>query len=134
MTSVAAAGIPPAYALDYRAAAATCPGMDWTLLAAVGQIESGHGRNNGPSSAGAIGPMQFMPRTFASYAVDGDGDGTTDAWNPTDAIYTAAHYLCATGGGQGPDGEHRALLAYNHAEWYVQLVLAARSSIAAAAS
>lgn len=128
---MSAADIPPAYLMDYRTAAQTCPGMHWTLLAAVGQVESGHGRNNGPSSAGAIGPMQFMPRTFAAYAVDGDGDGTTDAWNPTDAIFTAAAYLCASGAGEGEDGVRRALFAYNHADWYVQLVLAARAAIAA---
>ena len=126
---VSALGIPAAYLLAYQQAATTCPGMDWTLLAGVGQVESGHGRNNGPSSAGAIGPMQFMPRTFAGYAVDGDGDGRTDPWDPQDAIFTAARYLCTGGAGQGPAGVHAALLRYNHAEWYVDLVLAAQASI-----
>jgi membrane-bound lytic murein transglycosylase B len=107
--------------------------MSWTLLAGVGQVESGHGRNNGPSSAGAIGPMQFMPATFAAYAVDGDHDGTLDAWDPQDAIFTAAHYLCVSGAdGGSAAGIHAALLAYNHAEWYVDLVLAAQQAIIAA--
>jgi membrane-bound lytic murein transglycosylase B len=128
---VGALGIPVAYERAYRQAAAGCPGMDWTLLAGVGQVETGHGRNNGPSSAGAIGPMQFMPATFAAYAVDGDGDGVTDAWDPEDAIFSAARYLCEGGAGQGPDGVHRAVLRYNHAEWYVDLVLAAQSAIRA---
>jgi soluble lytic murein transglycosylase-like protein len=127
---VSALSIPVAYEAAYRAGAATCPGIDWTLLAAVGQIESGHGRNNGPSSAGAIGPMQFMPATFARYAVDGDGDGVTDPWDYRDAIFTAAAYLCASGARGGtPDGIRQALFAYNHAQWYVDLVLAAQQAI-----
>jgi len=129
---VGALSIPAGYERAYRAAATTCPGLDWTLLAAVGQVESGHGRNNGPSSAGAIGPMQFMPATFAAYAVDGDGDQVTDPWNPADAIPTAARYLCASGAGRGVQGVHDALLTYNHAEWYVDLVLAAQAAIIAA--
>ena len=128
---VGALSIPAEYERAYRQAAAGCPGMDWTLLAGVGQVESGHGRNNGPSSAGAIGPMQFMPSTFAAYAVDGDGDGVTDAWDPEDAIFTAARYLCEGGAGQGPEGVHRAVFRYNHAEWYVDLVLAAQAAIRA---
>ncbi|MFI7589053.1 lytic murein transglycosylase [Spongisporangium articulatum] len=129
---VTALGIPAEYETAYKAAAKTCAGMPWTLLAGVGQIESGHGRNNGPSSAGAIGPMQFMPATFRSYAVDGDGDGTTSAWDPQDAIFTAARYLCASGAkGGSAAGVHKALLAYNHAEWYVDLVLGAQAAIAA---
>jgi membrane-bound lytic murein transglycosylase B len=131
--SPAAMGIPAEFAADYRAAAHTCSGLRWTLLAAVGQVESGHGRNMGPSSAGAVGPMQFMPATFAIYAVDGDGDGVTDVWDPEDAVFTAARYLCASGiAAGGASGVHDALLAYNHAEWYVALVLAVEQAIIAA--
>jgi hypothetical protein len=119
---------PEAYAALYRAAARTCPGMPWTLLAAVGQVESGHGRNNGPSSAGAVGPMQFMPRTFAAYAVDGDGDGVASPWSPPDAVFTAARYLCVNGGGS-PATVRQALFAYNRAQWYVDLVLAVQARI-----
>ncbi len=138
---VTALGIPAEYQQAYQEAALTCPGMTWTLLAAVGQVETGHGRNNRPSSAGAIGPMQFMPATFAGYAVDGDRDGVLDAWDPQDAIFSAAHYLCVSGArsksnpgkSTGPAGsaawKHTALLAYNHAEWYVDLVLAAEQAI-----
>jgi len=134
MGPVTALGIPAEYQHAYQAAALTCPGMSWTLLAGVGQVETGHGRNNRPSSAGAIGPMQFMPRTFAAYAVDGDRDGVLDAWDPEDAIFTAAHYLCTSGArSTGTAGsaawKHTALLAYNHAEWYVDLVLAAEQAI-----
>lgn len=113
---------PPSTFFDlYQAAAPTCPGLPWTLLAAVGQVESGHGRNNGPSSAGAVGPMQFMPRTFAAYAVDGDHDGRTDPWSSADAVFTAARFLCSNGAGT-PGGVTRALLRYNNAQWYVDLV------------
>jgi membrane-bound lytic murein transglycosylase B len=115
-------GIPPAYLLLYRAAATTCPGLDWHLLAAIGQVESGHGHNVGPSAGGAEGPMQFLPATFAAYAVDGNGDGVLDIWNPADAIYTAAHYLCANGAGT-PSDLYTAIFHYNHADWYVQMVL-----------
>jgi membrane-bound lytic murein transglycosylase B len=77
--------------------------------------------------------MQFMPATFALYAVDGDSDGVTDPWDPEDAVFTAAHYLCASGvAAGGAAGVHDALLAYNHAEWYVALVLAVERAIIAA--
>ena len=95
----------------------------WTILAAIGQVESGHGRNASTSYAGAQGPMQFMPATFAAYAVDGDRDGDKDIMDPADAIFSAAHYLCANGGGHGASGLHNAIWHYNHAEWYVALVL-----------
>lgn len=113
-----------AYLALYRSAALTCPGLPWTVLAAVGQVESGHGRNTGHSPAGAQGPMQFLPATFAAYAVDGDRDGRTDMADPADAIYTAAHFLCVHGAGSGPAGVREALLFYNHAGWYVDLVVA----------
>jgi peptidoglycan hydrolase CwlO-like protein len=107
----------------YVAAARTCPGMSWTLLAAVGQVESGHGANASMSYAGAQGPMQFMPATFATYGVDGDGDGDREIGDPADAIFSAAHYLCANGAGRDEASLHRAVWHYNHAEWYVSLVL-----------
>ena len=117
------AALPPSdYFALYRSAARTCAGLRWTLLAAVGQVESGHGRNVGPSSAGALGPMQFMPATFRAYAVDGDHDGRTDPMSPADSVFTAARYLCASGAGS-PSGVSGALLRYNHAQWYVDLVL-----------
>jgi hypothetical protein len=125
------AQVPPAaYFALYRAAAQTCRGMDWTLLAAVGQVESGHGRNSAVSSAGAVGPMQFMPATFAAYAVDGDHDGRRDPWAPADAVYTAARYLCSAGAGS-PSRVPAALLRYNHAQWYVDLVLAVQAQLRA---
>ncbi|WP_308220231.1 lytic transglycosylase domain-containing protein [Kineococcus sp. TRM81007] len=120
--TVRAGGVPADYADLYARAATTCPGVRPALLQAVGQVESGHGRNVGPSSAGAIGPMQFMPATFAAYGVDGDGDGDTDAWDPADAVFSAARYLCANGAGAGRAGEAGALFRYNRADWYVAMV------------
>jgi hypothetical protein len=115
---------PTPYLSLYHRAAATCPGMSWTVLAAIGQVESGHGRDPSTSSAGAMGPMQFLPSTFATYAVDGDGDGKADIMNPADAIFTAGRYLCANGAGRGGSAVANAVWHYNHADWYVQMVLA----------
>jgi membrane-bound lytic murein transglycosylase B len=61
--------------------------------------------------------------------VDGDGDGTKDAWDPQDAAFSAARYLCASGAGRGAAGIRQALFTYNHAQWYVDLVLGAQSAI-----
>lgn len=110
------------YLALYKGAATTCHGLSWTVLAAIGQVESGHGRNTSTSSAGAMGPMQFEPATFAAYAVDGDHDGSVNIMDPADAIYTAAHYLCANGAGYGPNALTKAILHYNHAVWYVDMV------------
>jgi hypothetical protein len=107
----------------YQQAAATCPGLSWTVLAAIGQIESGHGRNVGPSSAGALGPMQFMPATWRTYGVDGDGDGKADIMDPFDAVPGAAKYLCASGAGRGGSALSNAIWHYNHSQAYVNGVL-----------
>ena len=77
-----------------------------------------------------MGPMQFLPSTFAAYAVDGDGDGVADIWNPADSIYTAARYLCANGAGGGPGPLYNAIWRYNHADWYVQMVMNVAAGIA----
>jgi hypothetical protein len=114
-------GRPSSYLELYQRSAGTCPGLSWTVLAAIGQIESDHGRNVGPSSAGALGPMQFMPATWRSYGVDGDGDGKADIMDPFDAVPTAARYLCATGAGRGSLAN--AIWHYNHSQQYVNAVL-----------
>jgi hypothetical protein len=118
-----ATAVPGAFRALYTGAARTCPGLSWTVLAAIGQVESGHGRNTATSYAGAQGPMQFLPSTFAAYAVDGDRDGRADIASPADSVYTAARYLCANGAGRDEASLRRAVWHYNHAEWYVQLVL-----------
>lgn len=113
----------------YQAAAQTCPGLSWTVLAAIGKIESDHGRSTAPgvhsgeNFAGAGGPMQFLAGTWAAYGVDGDGDGVANRYDPADAVYGAANYLCGSGAGN-PGSLRRAIFAYNHADWYVNEVLA----------
>ena len=101
-----------------RAAAAY--GVPWQVLAAINKIESNFGQNMGPSSAGAIGWMQFMPDTWLRWGVDADGNGIADPWNARDAIFAAARYLAAAG---GHTNISRAVFAYNHADWYVNEVL-----------
>ncbi|CAA9458262.1 MAG: GH23 [uncultured Rubrobacteraceae bacterium] len=96
-------------------------GPDWYVLAAVGKVESNHGESMGPSSAGAMGPMQFMPSTWETSGVDGDGDGVANIMDPEDAIPAAASYLKDGG---APQDWYRALYSYNHADWYVKKVLA----------
>ena len=96
-------------------------GVPWQVLAAINKVESDFGRNMGPSSAGAVGWMQFMPATWMEWGVDASGDGVADPWNAADAIYSAARYLAAAG---APNDLYRAVFAYNHADWYVQEVLA----------
>jgi hypothetical protein len=109
-------------ALYQQATAARCPGMPWSVLAAVGKVETNHARNVAVSSAGALGPMQFMPATWRAYGVDADGDGIADVMSPVDSVHGAAHYLCASGAGS-PVTLRDAIWAYNHADWYVELVL-----------
>ncbi|GIH99613.1 hypothetical protein Pta02_16220 [Planobispora takensis] len=126
----ATVGRPGNYLELYRRSAGVCPGLSWTVLAAIGQVESSHGRNNGPSSAGAQGPMQFMPATWKAYGVDGDGDGVADIWSPYDAVPSAANYLCANGAGQGGEKLEKAIWFYNHSWSYVSKVLAVSEAYA----
>ncbi len=105
-------------ALWVRAGAAY--GIPWQVLAAINRVESDLGRNMGPSGAGAVGWMQFMPSTWLSWGVDADGDRVADPWSSADAIHAAARYLAASGGRTHLED---ALLAYNHAGWYADRVL-----------
>lgn len=123
--------VPASWSALYRGAASTCPGLPWAVLAAIGQVETGHGRTSAVSSAGAMGPMQFMPATFAAYGVDGDGDGRAEITDPADSVYSAAHYLCANGGGRGSGALANAIWHYNHADWYVAMVLRIAERLAA---
>jgi cell wall-associated NlpC family hydrolase len=108
---VALADIPAGYLALYQFAAAGCPGLAWSVLAGVGKVESDHGRSPElVSSAGAEGPMQFLPATWPSYAGDGDGDGRADPFDPADAIPAAARYLCALDVGRDV---RAALVSYN---------------------
>jgi hypothetical protein len=118
-------GLPTTYLQLFKESATRyCPGLSWTVLAAIGQIESADGQNEGPSSAGALGPMQFEPGTWAQWGIDGFGQtGAPDIMNPYDAVPSAARLLCADGAAQGGQSLYNAIFDYNHADWYVREVL-----------
>ncbi len=153
-----------AYVMAAARLAAEDPGcgIRWTLLAAIGRVESNHGRFGGallrddgystkpirgipldgrPNVAlirdtddGAldgdtaydrpVGPMQFIPSTWRSVGVDGNGDGRRDPDNIIDAAYGAARYLCAGDTDlRSPDARAQAVRRYNNADEYVRVVL-----------
>jgi cell wall-associated NlpC family hydrolase len=133
-TAQALARIPPDYLAAYQQAAAGCPGLPWTVLAAIGEVESDHGRlyapgvTRGANAAGAAGPMQMGIGTGAAgdafwrFATDGNHDGAASPYDPADAIPTAATYLCQALNDHHGD-PRAAVLAYNHAAWYADRVL-----------
>ena len=156
----AVADIPAPLLAAYQQAAASCPGLPWPVLAAIGKVETDHGRGGGatpgkamgitsriigPALDGtggtarvmdtdggrldgdavldrAVGPMQFLPATWARWSRDGDGDGTADPFNSLDAIVSAGAYLCGTGG--RVDDISAVVARYNHSPEYVSRVLA----------
>jgi membrane-bound lytic murein transglycosylase B len=167
VSALAAGGIPLTALQAYQSAAVrenlADPGchLPWPLLAAIGRVESDHGRFAGavlhtdglstPRVVGipldghgtalirdtdhgrldgdraydrAVGPMQFIPSTWATYGADGNADGVADPFNIFDAAAAAAHYLCVAGGDLGTAaGQERAVLAYNHSAAYLREVL-----------
>ena len=90
-------------------------GVPWHVLASVNFVESGFGKVRSASTAGAQGPMQFLPATWRAYGLGGDVN------DPRDAIMGAANYLRASG---APRDLRSALWAYNHSTLYVDAVLA----------
>jgi membrane-bound lytic murein transglycosylase B len=88
-------------------------GVEWEVLAAVNFVETGFNKLRSRSSAGAQGPMQFMPGTWRAYGLGGD------VHQPRDAILGAANYLSASG---ARTNLRRALWHYNHSERYVDAV------------
>jgi hypothetical protein len=144
--------------------------LSWSLLAAIGRVESNHGRfggavvgadgtarppiygpaldgANGTAAIGdtdrgrldglttgdrAVGPMQFIPGTWARFGTDGNGDGVADPQNVDDASITAARYLCYGHGDLTVEGNRwRAVLSYNQSTSYAAQVLALADSYAA---
>ena len=99
--------------LDYYRQAESATGVGWNYLAAINLVETAFGRIEGVSTAGAQGPMQFMPSTFAAF-----GDGG-DIHSPRDSIMAAGRYLAANGFVGDPDF---ALYRYNNSEQYVQAI------------
>lgn len=165
----ALADIPGPLLVAYRSAASTCPGLAWPVLAAIGKVETDHGRHGGAqlgpngevaprivgialTGAGgtarvadtdggrldgdpvldrAVGPMQFLPGTWARWGRDGNGDGLADPHNAYDAIAGAAAYLC---GDRGRVTDVAAAIAtYNRSAAYVAEVLAVAARYAAPA-
>ncbi|NYI97834.1 cell wall-associated NlpC family hydrolase [Streptomonospora nanhaiensis] len=121
-------------------------GIPWNVLAGIGQVESKHGRWDGPGITeghndwGAAGPMQFgaldgsaagnswggepimdvEDRPEEGYGQDGNGDGVVNVYDPADAIPAAADYLIAHG---AREDLRQAIFGYNHAWWYVDEVM-----------
>jgi cell wall-associated NlpC family hydrolase len=123
------AAVPSGWQSLYQQAAATCPGLSWSVLAAIGTVETDNGQSNAPgvwsgaNRAGAEGPMQFEPATFTAYATVGpSGAQPPTPYDPVDAVYTAAAMLCANGAGS-PSTLQAAIKDYNHSDPYVDTVL-----------
>jgi hypothetical protein len=123
--------IPAVYLRLYQQAAQRY-GIDPWILAAIGAIETQHGQSTAPGVRAGVnafgccaGPMQCSivgsPSTWDRYGVDGNHDGRTSPYDPSDAIPAAARYLRASG---APADYRAALFAYNRADWYVAEVLA----------
>jgi len=168
VSTLAQNGIPSAALYAYRRAESLLAKADpdcklpWNLLAAIGRVESNHGRTNGntlnsdgvstPGIYGvaldgknghakindtdggaldndtvydrAVGPMQFIPGTWKSVGVDGDGDGKKNPQDIDDAATAAGVYLCAGPGDLSTDsGARTAVKRYNHSDSYVDLVM-----------
>ena len=156
--------------LALRSEAPACR-LGWATLAAIGNLESGHGTHAGSaldgfgvarpailgpdldgtiydavedtdSGAGdgsasvdrAMGPMQFIPATWARWGADGDGDGAADPQQIDDAALAAGRYLCNYGDLSDPSDWRRAVFAYNHVDAYVDAVAAAANVYAEAAT
>lgn len=168
-TPIAGDDIPADYLALYQdAVLQRCPGMPWSVLAAIGKIESDHGRTSGArvhddgtvhqrivgvaldGSPGvarildtdrgrydgdtvydrAVGPMQFIPGTWASDGLDASGDGVADPHSAIDAIHAAAVYLCANGAND-PARLSETILSYNRSTAYRDRVLEIASEYAA---
>ncbi len=104
---------PVAELMGYYREAEAAFGVDWHVLAAVNFVETAFGRVAGVSTAGAQGPMQFMPATFAAYGAGGDIHA------PRDAIMAAGRYLDANGFARDRD---YALYRYNNSRQYVRAI------------
>jgi hypothetical protein len=105
---------PAATLLGFYREAADATGVPWEVLAAINLVETRMGRINGLSTAGAVGPMQFLPTTWAGCCT---GDPTDDH----DAIVGAAQYLVDRG---APENMDRAIFGYNNSDRYVAAVQA----------
>ena len=169
VSTASASGIPAVALAAYQRAATVIDAADrschlpWQLVAAIGRVESDHGRTDGnvltdqgiakpgifgpaldgthgtsmirDTDAGqydqdsrydrAVGPMQFIPSTWAIVGVDADNDGQRNPQDIYDASLGSAVYLCSGSDDLGTEaGQRSAVLRYNHSQRYVDLVLA----------
>ena len=143
-SSFALADIPRRYLSVYTDAAAACRGLSWQVLAAIGKIESDHGRSSAPGVRSGVnrfgccaGPMQFNIRNGRPSTWDTWGTGVVaQVYDPAHAVPAAARKLCADGLAQpdrirqdpcpdvvGSAALHVALKRYNNACWYVHEVV-----------
>lgn len=119
-----AGDVPPAYLRIYRSAARAYA-LDWRVLAAIGKIESDHGRSTAPGVSSGLnfahccsGPMQICTvascgEVWQHYAVDGDGDGRRSVYDPADAIFAAGAIVAGLQGTFGHNHPGLLLAAYN---------------------
>jgi membrane-bound lytic murein transglycosylase B len=169
VSTASASGIPAVALAAYQRAATVIDAADqschmpWQLVAAIGRVESDHGRTDGnvltdrgidkpgifgpvldgkqgttrirDTDAGrldgdarfdrAVGPMQFIPSTWAIVGVDADNDGQRNPQDINDASLGSAVYLCSGTDDLGTDaGQRSSVFRYNHSQRYVDLVLA----------
>jgi len=104
----------PTDLLRYYKEAQAALGIDWTYLAAINLVETRMGRIRGASTAGARGPMQFIPSSWASFGAGGNIE------DDRDSIFAAARHLVASG--RKPFDIDKALYGYNHSDAYVKAV------------
>ncbi|UQB75958.1 peptidoglycan DD-metalloendopeptidase family protein (plasmid) [Rhodococcus ruber] len=147
--NLAFGAVPAEFEPWLRRAGAVCPEIDSALLAAQLQQENNfrHGPNAPVSPAGAVGPAQFMPGTWATWGKDHDGDGTADPNSIGDAVISQAHFMCALyqdisevpgdpieltlaayNAGPGAVLLHRGIPPYAETQNYVAKITAARAA------
>jgi hypothetical protein len=143
-SSFALSDIPRRYLEFYSQAASTCPALTWQVLAAIGKIESDHGRSSAPGVRSGVnrfgccaGPMQFNIRNGSPSTWDTWGTGVVaQVYDPAHAVPAAARKLCGDGLARperirtdpcpsvvGSAALHTAVKRYNNACWYVHEVV-----------